>query len=84
VTPTEACSPLAVFKSATSVQFVPSQVSVTATFVGVVPPNASAEVYGPTPAKLCLAVFKSFTSVQELPFHDSVTAVTAGGGLFPP
>jgi hypothetical protein len=64
-----------VFKSLTSVQLVPFQVSVCC-FGAVVPANAIAEVLSaPVPPKLSLAVFKSATSVHEVPFQLSVIAV---------
>ena len=63
---------LAVFKSATSVQADPFQVSVTFLVPGP-PPKAIAAVDVPAPAKPYLAVHKSPTSVQLVPFQDSVT-----------
>ena len=69
---------LAVFKSLTSVQLVPSQLSVLARLVDTCPPNAKAEGYTPAPAKPYLAVFKSFNSVQEDPFQYSFFAVALG------
>ena len=68
---------LPVFKSPTSVQFVPFHDSVFVTPLGVPgvsPPNAKADVSIPPDPNLPRAVFKSLTSVQLVPFHDSVTA----------
>ena len=70
------------FKSATSVQAEPFQLSVTASCVVVCPPKANADVLVPAPLKTFLAVFKSPTSVQLVPFHDSFNAET--GGVLPP
>ena len=70
---------IAVFKSPTSVQLLPFQVSLTASLVDVYPPNAKAAVLlAPAPAKESLAVFKSPVSVQLLPFHDSLFAIAGG------
>ena len=55
---------LPVFKSLTSVQLVPFQVSVNA-LEG--PPKAKAAVLVPTPANFVLPVFKGFTAVQLVP-----------------
>ena len=63
---------LPLFKSFTSVQFVPFQVSVKADVGSGDPPKAKAAVFVPHPAKYDLAVFKSFTSVQFVPFQVSV------------
>ena len=80
---------LAVIKSATSVQLVPFQVSVTANSVkglgSELPPNAKAAVDTPTPDAIpSLPVFKLFTSVQLVPFQSSVSAWLAVPGLSPP
>ena len=74
--PAPAKAYLPVPKSATSVQLVPFQDSVTA--VKGCPPKAKADVVVPAPANLNLAVFKSLTSVQLVPFQDSVIATIAG------
>jgi hypothetical protein len=75
-------SALAVFKSATSVQDVPSQISVTAEGVGV-PPTTIALVCDPEPS-VFLPVFKSPTSVQLVPFQVSLFALRPTPGLLPP
>ena len=57
-------------RSATSVQLVPSNDSVSALFIpgGVErPAKAKASVELPELAKLCLAVFKLAVSVQDVP-----------------
>ena len=64
---------LPVFKSATSVQAEPFQVSVSPS--GPLPPKANAAVEAaPAPLRLSLAVFKSPVSVQALPFQSSAFA----------
>ena len=65
---------LATFKSFTSVQLVPFQLSVAPVTGGLYPPNAKAAVCIPTPPREPLPVFKSLTSVQLDPFQLSVTA----------
>ena len=79
VVPLDACCSLAVFKSPTSVQLVPSQDSVLPDAVpgpgGVAPPIAKPDVYIQAPDVYFLVVFKSLTSVQVDPFHDSVAPV---------
>jgi len=67
---------LAVFKSDTSVQLLPFQLSVTPEFApGISPPAAKPAVTIPVPPSPDLAVFKSYTSVQLLPFQLSVIFV---------
>ena len=73
---------LAVFKSPTSVQLLPSQVSVSLSCAVPTPPKAKAAVYVPAPCICLLAVFKSETSVQLEPLYFSVAAVA--GGVSPP
>ena len=65
------------FRSLTSVQFVPSQVSVSPTAVGsdVTPAKAIPAVVVPAHLKYSLAAFKLLTSVHEDPFQSSVSAV---------
>ena len=72
------------FKSLTSVQFVPSQLSATAV-TGGVPPKQSVAVCEPLtePALPCLPVFKLFTSVQDVPSYFSVLALLGLPG-YPP
>ena len=65
------------FKSLTSVQLVPFQVSVAPVGPGK-PPKAKAAVWVPAAANRYLAVFKSLTSVQLVPFQDSVAPVPGG------
>jgi hypothetical protein len=66
--PAVACLALAVFKSLTSVQLVPFQLSVFAILEpGNSPAEANADVCVPEPPKLTLPVFKSLTSVQLVP-----------------
>ena len=66
---------LAVFKSPTSVQLVPSHFSTVAVAGGVKPPKARASVLDdPDLPDIYFAVFKSATSVQLVPSHDSVIA----------
>ena len=82
--PTPPEIPVPVLKSVVSVQLAPSYFSVTAKYVEVDPPAASAEVLL-VPIELAislLAVFKLFTAVQFVPFQDSVNA--ENGGLKPP
>ena len=74
---------LAVFKSPTSVQLVPFQLSFIfrTTFDGFSPPNAKADVDVPEPPTCFLAVFILLTAVQFVPFQDSVAVVA---GVIPP
>ena len=73
-TPPPIFAPVA--KSATSVQLVPSKLSVSNGRDGGAPPKAIAEVEVPAPPALVLPVFKAGFAVHEVPFHDS-TAVPA-------
>ena len=70
LTPAPPLAYLAVFKSDTSVQFVPFQDSVIATAGSA--PQSNADVETPDPVSISLPVFKSLTSVQLLPSHNSV------------
>ena len=58
---------IAVFKSLTSVQLVPFQVSVTVLVDGDPPKANAAVLVAPAAPNSCLAVFKSLTSVQLVP-----------------
>ena len=64
---------LAVFKSPTSVQLLPSHTSVCALIGGVPPARYTSELLLPPVLPPERDVFKSAISVQELPFQDSVT-----------
>ena len=57
---------------ATSVQLVPSQVSVLFVTEGVSPPPSIADVCDPAPPTKYLVVFALLTSVHADPFQDSV------------
>mgnify|MGYP005823761749 CR=1 FL=1 len=72
--------PKFLFKLLTSVQLVPSQISVSA--ASGEPPQAKAAVAVPQPCLAYFAVFRSATSVHDEPSQDSVAPVT--GGAFPP
>ena len=80
--PLEPICLLAVFMSALSVQLVPFQVSVKATYspAGTLfgpeyPPEFIASVDVPDPALAYRPIFKLLTSVQLVPFQDSVKAI---------
>ena len=70
-------------RSLSSVQDVPSQISVFAVS-GVLPPKDKAAVAVPVVIKSLLPEFRSLTSVQELPSHDSALASVPEPGLKPP
>ena len=67
LSPEDDPSYLAVFKSATSVQLVPSHVSVAALLGGVSPPKIMPDVDVPVPLCAYLSVFILLTSVQDVP-----------------
>ena len=72
---------LAVFKSPTSVQFVPSYCSVSSLLVGdcpptVHPPKANAAVCVPAPPHSYFAVPKLFPSVHDEPSYSSEFVTT--------
>ena len=70
---------LAVFKSASSDQLVPFQISVFPD--SGFPPNIIADVRVPPPPADLLAVVRVLTAEKHVPFHDSVASVAPG---FPP
>ena len=76
------------FKSLTSVQLVPFQLSLAACLTSIgeppFPPIPKAAVVVPAPPINLLAKFKSLTSVQLVPFHNSVAAELPGDPKPPP
>ena len=75
--PDPCIAPLAVLRSATSVQLLPLHCSVAPVTDGVNPPNAMASVLlTPVPPTKYLAVFKLLVSVQLVPFQISVSFLT--------
>ena len=71
---------LAVPRSFTSVQDVPSKDSVFATLPGdACPPIAKAKVDVPKPPSSLLVVFKSAFSDQDVPLYSSVLPILLGG-----
>jgi len=89
LTPAAPILDLAVFKSATSVQFVPFHDSVRPS--GLLPvgglgsstPKANADGTTPVPPLSTPPLFISFTSVQDVPSYCSVFPATPGIGVPP-